>query len=835
MKIKEIMSIVAVALMAVGCSSDDGLQSREGRVPITLSASVGTEVTTRGVQETALASGETVYVWGKEGSGNYDYLQAWTLTAGADGALSGSAKYYPLSGETLTMVALHGNFSYTEGDALPASISHSVELDQSSTGNYEKSDLLWATVSGSSADATGKNLAFTHKLSKIEIKLHPGEGYSDISSADVKLRGVLPTITINPTDGTLGSASGSATLITPRLTVDNLSDATTPYALYEAIIPPQAAPVDFLNIKIGDKIATVSADVASFASNKRYVYDITITQVGITVTNTVTGWGEGATNSASADLRRPTLPIEYIAKYNMQTATTMAPDANVNNSAYFYWGANTTTPTDNIKAFINGTAVPGYHLPSKAEWCSVLAPAHAQYGDDTDPSMGGDTGVRISYRRGSLSMNLSETIAWGVLNGNSTSTYSADNYSYAVNQVFYNDYNCPDDDAHQYIGYGLRFKEKNGENYFNGLYTCAYRYEYKEIDATVGGGASLTVQVIYVGSNQNITIETISNESWWVAPEYTVVLPACGRAEGVNAGDHPAGWWASASFNTKGYYWSATARSGEERIFNGLFGERSVSGNSWHALNYGFPVRLFKDAYYAGNNLTTDDVGKVLGADGQVYATVNAAQLAGTTASGIIAYVGDRGSVETGTIYNSLVIALADGNYSGKKWYTTDDDLFCVSSDDYAASLDYLNGLACTNTLVNSNGLGVTANCVGHTHEIPSAARNYGTIRPPGASLWFLPSMGQWQLIVQGLASKKAGSTITTRLTHTTTNDTYKPSNLNSVITGAGGTGFANTDYWSCTQHINGGAPISYYSTLGRISALAKTRTEFPFRAVFAY
>ena len=320
MKIKDILAIVAVALMAVGCSSDDGLQPKQGRVPISLTASINSEVVTRGYQEENLVESENVYVWGKEGSGNYDYLQAWTLTAGADGALSGSAKYYPLSGETLTIVALHGNFSYTEGTALPASISHSVELDQSSTGNYEKSDLLWATVSGSSADATGKNLAFTHELSKIEIKLHPGEGYSDISAAEVRLRGVKPTIAINPTDGSLGEASGTATLIKARKTEDHLSEGS-PYAVYEAIIPPQAAPTAFLNIKIGDKIATVAADVASFGSNKRYVYDITITEFKVNVTSSIASWGYDAggsqvnadvTNDKVVQIGRPKLPIEYV-------------------------------------------------------------------------------------------------------------------------------------------------------------------------------------------------------------------------------------------------------------------------------------------------------------------------------------------------------------------------------------------------------------------------------------------------------------------------------------------------------------------------------------------
>ena len=606
MNIKDIMSIVAAAVMAGGCSSDDGMQTREGRVPITLTASVGTSATTRGVQEELLIEDEKVYVWGKEGTGDYDYLKAWTLTAdGSDGWKSGyTPKYYPLSGETLTMVALHGNFTYTEGTSdLTATISHSVEADQSATNAYEKSDLLWASETGSSTDAANKSFDFTHKLSKIEVKLHPGEGYADISSAEVMLRGILPTIAITPSDGTLGSASGSATLIKARKTEDHLSDAT-PYALYEAIIPPQDAPTNFLNIKIGDKLATVAADVASFGSNKRYVYDITITEFKVNVTSSIASWGYDAggsqvnadvTNNKAVQIGRPKLPIEYVVgTHNMTDDTHMAADDDASNSAYFCWNASgSTTPKTNIQNMINGTAVPGYHLPSKAEWCSFFAPYYAQTTNMTDVSMGGDTAVRIVFKRGS-SDNLSETVAWGVTNNNTSSTYSANNYAYDVNRVFYNDYNCPNDDEHKYIGYGLRFKELSGGKYVNGLYTCAYRYEYKSADSSVGGGASLTVQVKYVGFNQNITISTISAETWWAKPDFSVVLPACGHGSSTVHSDQSAGW-ASAENTECGYYWSATVRDAtylHSTFFNGSY----VLGNNWAGPGEVRSVRLFHDA-----------------------------------------------------------------------------------------------------------------------------------------------------------------------------------------------------------------------------------------------
>ena len=297
-------------------------------------------------------------------------------------------------------------------------------------------------------------------------------------------------------------------------------------------------------------------------------------------------------NEGPAEARvRPKLPIEYIAPYNMQTATTMATDNLKSHSMYFCWNTSKAssggvgTPSDwskakaNIQSMIKDTAVAGYHLPSKAEWCSVVAP---YYGSSNDSDMSGGDGVRITYKNGQHT-GLTERVAWGVTNNNGT-------YTYDVDQVFYNDYNCPNDAAHTYIGYGLRFKP-TASTY--GQYTCAYRYEYKSADASVGGGASLTIQVKYVGTNTSITISTISNESWWTSPDFTVVLPACGYSPYSNGSDQAAGW-SSATNPAHGYYWSATARDASYVQFMN-FDTSSVYGNHWALPGRGFSVRLFKD------------------------------------------------------------------------------------------------------------------------------------------------------------------------------------------------------------------------------------------------
>ena len=196
-------------------------------------------------------------------------------------------------------------------------------------------------------------------------------------------------------------------------------------------------------------------------------------------------------------------------------------------------------------------------------------------------------------------------------------------------------------------------------------------------------------------------------------------------------------------------------------------------------------------------NVVNTDLGSLVGADGKIYANAAQVSAAGTTAVAMIVYVGDAGSVdESSSTYKGLAIALNDASY--KSWYTTKDGTCVSQTSDVSTAVGYKNGIASTNTLTtNSSG-----NCSGHTHDAATACRSYTPAAPTsyGTSDWFLPSLGQWQLIVQGLASKKSGSSVTTPLT-SDPNDIYKSSNMNSVITDAGGTGFQDTFYWSSTEY----------------------------------
>ena len=225
--------------------------------------------------------------------------------------------------------------------------------------------------------------------------------------------------------------------------------------------------------------------------------------------------------------------------------------------------------------------------------------------------------------------------------------------------------------------------------------------------------------------------------------------------------------------------------------------------------------------------VTSDYVGSVVTTDGNVYATVAAASAASKTAVAVIAYVGTAGSVDASSdTYKGLAVALSDANSgSNCKWAESFEN--CLSSSqtsDIVAALGFKNGITCTSTLTGD----------GHTHAAATAAAsNNGTTAPTGTSGWFMPSMGQWNLIVQGLATKKAGSAVTTDLTYQTDNPTYKADNLNSVITDAGGTGFQKNSYWASTEQTLVRAWAIYF-TNGYATNYAKS-VNYYVRSIIAF
>ena len=137
---------------------------------------------------------------------------------------------------------------------------------------------------------------------------------------------------------------------------------------------------------------------------------------------------------------------------------------------------------------------------------------------------------------------------------------------------------------------------------------------------------------------------------------------------------------------------------------------------------------------------TTEDIGKIIGEDGNIYATKEAAEAAGITAVAMIAYVGN--DAETNSTYrHGLALALKDvGHQQWCRQYRES----CLSNQysSKPAAMGDMAGLANTDALVYHSS---------HTHAAATAARNYKYadsvaegVHPVVTSAWFLPSAGQW-------------------------------------------------------------------------------------------
>ena len=198
-----------------------------------------------------------------------------------------------------------------------------------------------------------------------------------------------------------------------------------------------------------------------------------------------------------------------------------------------------------------------------------------------------------------------------------------------------------------------------------------------------------------------------------------------------------------------------------------LTGKTYESGNGYSVSWRMTPIIPFTEA-------TANDVGRVIAIDGKVYDNTTIATAVNTTAVAIISYVGNPGDVGVGW-YRGLAIGMSD--YTGGRvvW-------------DEAASV---------------------------------AEKNNDTVVPGGTSGWFLPSIAQLGKVCQGLATKKKGTAVTAELSvQENENDTY--TNLNSIITGAGGTGFVDRAYCTSTAYNEASAWYFHFRT-GKLDNKPKT------------
>ena len=286
-------------------------------------------------------------------------------------------------------------------------------------------------------------------------------------------------------------------------------------------------------------------------------------------------------------------------------------------------------------------------------------------------------------------------------------------------------------------------------------------------------------------------------------------------------------------------------------------------------------------------NCTSDNVGDVFDEDGNIYAaspgsgityiksfsniTLESGKFYSQNLqlslikrpAGIIAYVGDHGSVDssspsTETGYRGIALAMQNSTnsntkpsnnwdsegWTGSRWCRQNSEA-CTSqtSDDVTVAREWKNGITMTKDLAEHTT---------HRHYAARTARNYNMnnykngdefyfsnsesmSRPSGTSNWFLPSVGQWELIVWGLVSKHTGAAYSTPITNVD-NDDMKFEKYNYILSNAGADVLISNCncYWASSEYDNVNAWCM--SCTGRANYVSKNNSyNGKIRAVLAF
>lgn len=313
----------AMALAFASCSNNEDWNVAGQDAEIRLSSGI---VSSRAAtQATQIVSGEVVYAWldNMAGEQPVEVIKAWKLKADDSDKLIGeSAQFFPEGVSSLKAYAIHTNASFENGLSLPDKITHSILADQKETANYVKSDLLYSIKDEVNKGETNA-LTFYHMLSKVEIKLIPGDGFTKegLENAKVSILGTKPVATL-----TLDKAKTETGLseLSVRNGIVEASGVSTPISIAtklddyaEAVIVPQSVQGDFIQLELADLALIYKLDTEkNFESGKKYQFDITVKKTGLKVTATITDWDSTSGSVSGSATMREFSNIEKALKAN---------------------------------------------------------------------------------------------------------------------------------------------------------------------------------------------------------------------------------------------------------------------------------------------------------------------------------------------------------------------------------------------------------------------------------------------------------------------------------------------------------------------------------------
>ena len=297
---KRFFTLLAVVFSAVmvACSSDPtGIDDAQTALKLTGRIYSLTQVTKANASGFEANDQVGVYIVSDDSlknSGNYFDNVAYKY--GVSGSTltppSGNKVYWPNSNSRLDVYAY---YPYNQSISAVSRYPFSVQTDQSIAANHYASDFLWASASNLAPRETAVNMAFSHKLSKVNITLVAGSGFdSDELVAAQKTFSIVGT-----------AVNGWIDLATGIATVGSTKNAITPLYNnelgYTAVVYPQTTQIIF-KVEIDGEVYAYTTD-ASYEPGYQYNYTLTLSKpnkLQLTINNVV-AWEDGNDESGEME------------------------------------------------------------------------------------------------------------------------------------------------------------------------------------------------------------------------------------------------------------------------------------------------------------------------------------------------------------------------------------------------------------------------------------------------------------------------------------------------------------------------------------------------------
>lgn len=742
--------------MLAGCTVDELAGSKDDQIPVRLSVSQEATVT-------RAADGLYTNTTGFDGTESVEVFvnsseKHATFTVGTpDGThkseLTGTL-YYPTTGDA-NLYAVYPSTS-TE--------SHTVKYDQTTPANYKASDLMYAKTTVAQEDKDDEqNLEFGHQLVKLKVVIVKAADVSQVTQVmmkNVKRKATVgltsSALTLSDITSAIGETGTGANEDNILVSSSESSSTSAQTYTYAVVFPAQAwSGTDFIEVTADSKTLACQLTRAAneWTVGAEYTLTINVSAAALGATVNIDGWTDS----------NPSVTVNPVVNTSPNTYTVNG----VSFKMIPVKGGDYTT--------IGGTSVTGtlsdYYIGetevTQALWKAVMGSYHSvQTNDDLNPvqSVPYDAISNSGGFLDKLNMALIEQIPEGM------------------------QFQLPTEAQWEYAASG-------------GIYTKGYQYAGSDTEGEVAWyivNSGNSVHPVGKKLPNELGIYDMSGNCWeWCQDWFNATIETSQGTDYVNmvADGLQRHVFRGGSFGSAANVYDKVAnRAGDLSQYGGGDALRAI-GFRLVLASWATTLVELKTRMQAGKSCI-DYIGWVITSDGYIFRSTYAALANSKTPIGIIAYIGDAGTVDSSagaSEYWGLALALNNLNATGEeiKWCVQDGK----TNDEYEACIESSGTTYNTEMCGISNTALYIAGKSGHTHHVAAALANYNTNvpRPSGSSDWFIGTQSQMRLITRNMAMK-AG------VTSPSANVPY--SSYSAVIDNAGGTGMSGGPYWCSSEYL---------------------------------